>query len=86
MSVCLSVCVQCVVQAVTSIQSTYQQRAAKAEDWRATQMLSLLSDSNKIMMVAHTDSVCISHFAVHQFHFISFMPWLHVKKVVSKLF
>ena len=55
---CTSVCVcQCVVQAVSSIQSVYQQRAARADDWRNSQLLSLLSDSNKIMMVAHTDCV-----------------------------
>jgi len=53
------VCVQCVIQSITSIQSLYQQRALKAEDWRASQLLSLLSDSSKIMMVAHTDSVCM---------------------------
>ena len=55
---CVCVC-QCVIQAVSSIQSSYQQRAAKAEDWRASQLLSLLSDSSKIMMVAHTDAVCV---------------------------
>ena len=47
------------IQAVSSMQSTYLQRSAKAEDWRASQLLSLLSDSSKIMMVAHTDAVRI---------------------------
>ena len=56
--VCVCV-VQCVIQAVSSLQATYQQRAAKDDDWRASQLLSLLSDSSKIMMVAHTDSVRI---------------------------
>jgi len=62
---------QCVIQAVSSIQSVYQQRSAKAEDWRNSQLLSLLSDSNKIMMVAHTECVrtspgCASRFISYE--------------------
>jgi len=51
------VCDQCVIQALSSIQSVYQQRAAKAEEWRAIQQLSLLSDSSRIMTVTHADCV-----------------------------
>ena len=50
-------CFQCLTQALLSLQQVYPRRALRAEDWRAAQMLSLLSDSSKIMNVAQIDTV-----------------------------
>ena len=48
---------QCLMEALLSLKNIYHTRALKAEDWRAAQMLSILSDSSKIMSTARSDTV-----------------------------
>ncbi|KAK2153078.1 hypothetical protein LSH36_308g01013 [Paralvinella palmiformis] len=48
---------KCLMEALLSLRNIYHTRALKAEDWRAAQMLSLLSDSSKIMSTARSDTM-----------------------------
>jgi NCK-associated protein 1 len=54
---------KCLMQAILSLQSVFQRRSVKAEDWRAQQTLSLLADSTKIMTVTHCDTMQCEYFS-----------------------
>ena len=48
---------KCLTHALLSLHQVYPRRALRAEDWRAAQMLSLLSEPGKIMNAAQIDTV-----------------------------
>jgi len=60
-------CLQCLTSALLSIREVYLKRGGTAESWRATQFLSLLADSAKIMAET-TPITTVSHLLVIKPH------------------
>lgn len=55
---------KCLSQALLTLREIYPRRSLNAEDWRKAQMLSLLSDSSKIMNVAQIDTMACEYLSL----------------------